>query len=117
MIKLGFMPVSRVISHGPSLFNNQLSRILRPLHSEVSYGSDKSIELKWNAVDSVRSYRVEFSREPDGPYNMQVVASPSLTLRNLVAGAKYKYTVSSINGLETSSELLYSGNFATMQVS
>ena len=82
---------------------------------KVSLVSENSARLDWNPQSSHHSYRLEYSRLPDGPYNLHVGSMSWSILKNLKPGSLYGYTISTIDK-DAVSVQLYTGNFSTAQV-
>jgi hypothetical protein len=113
--------IARRVWSGANFQANILAqRSISQLHStpaEVSLVSDSSIELKWELNKGSRSYRIEYYKMPEGYYNMQVVTTPSISLKNLLPGCKYEYTISAISNTDIENKPLCKGEFSTVQVS
>jgi len=82
----------------------------------ISNSGENTVSLDWTNIKSEnsKSYRIIFNRIPDGPLNLEVVCSPRVSLRNLVPGSSYTFSVSEICGTVTTT--LKSGVFATAKV-
>jgi len=81
----------------------------------VSLVSENSARLDWQPQSAHHSYRLEYNRLPNGPYNLHVGSMPWSILKNLKPGSLYGYTISTIDKDAVSLQI-YSGNFSTAQV-
>ena len=108
------------------IFSNSMDnvrRITRIMSSSVEVcklvlleAKDTSISLEWVPKVDARSYRIEYNRIPDGPYNMQTTCSNKFIIENLRPETSYKIRINSIPGVLSKSEQLIEEIVTTAKV-
>jgi hypothetical protein len=64
--------------------------------AKVVRESDGTVSISWEPTQGAPSYRVEYTSENNGPYNMQLIADPEIKISNLNPSLKYNVTISAL---------------------